>query len=132
MVKSRPCERCGAVIECDDYMWDNKQIYEPMCAETQIAYGIVAWLCFDCRKAWHHEMKDQLLSKQYSEASLRLEFWKAKVMASGVGDVDEGLQLWRNLDALEVKLNNYANEWLLSDPDRNSPNSNDSYADGDA
>jgi len=125
--KPRPCERCGATLD-EEYGSDQ---YHPMCAESQIAYGIVAWLCFDCRKAWHRKMKNQMLSRQYSEASLRFEFWKAVISAKGVGDVEEGLRLWRELDALEVKLNNYANEWLILDPDHNSPNRNDSFADDD-
>lgn len=123
--KPRPCERCGATLE-SEYGCEQ---YHPMCSETVLAYGVVSWICYDCRKDWHSESKDQQLSREYSEASLRFEFWKASVHAKGEGDVEEGLRLWRILDELEVKLNRFASEWLVSDPDRNGPNSNHSFAD---
>lgn len=126
--KPRPCERCGATLDTEDY---GSEKYHPMCAETQIAYGIIAWMCFECRKSWHREMKNQMLSKQYSEASLRFEYWKAVIAAKGEGNIEEGLRLWRDLDAIEVKLNNFANEWLICDPDNDSPNRNQSFADDD-
>lgn len=126
--KPRPCERCGAVLDHEEY---GAERYHPMCNETVIAYGVVTWICYDCRKDWYREAKDQQLSREYSEASLRYEFWKDTVAAKGEGDVEEGLRLWRALDALEVKLNKFASEWLISDPGMDSENRNQSFADDD-
>jgi len=125
MSKNRPCERCGA--EEDDY--DSKP--DTMCTEVQMAFGVLAWLCFDCRKKWHQAMKSQILSKQYSEASLRFEHWKLVVAANGSGTIDDGIRLWQNLDALELKLNNFSHEWLIQDVGENSPNSNSYEVDED-
>lgn len=109
----RPCERCGA---SEEYVEEYGKP-DPMCAEIAVAYGVIAWLCFDCRKAWHSKMKSEMLSKQYSEATLRFEHWKAVTAASGTGDIEEGLTLWRQLDTIEAKLNALANEWLIADVD---------------
>lgn len=121
-MRYRPCDRCGAVEE--DEFDSESDSYHPMCVESAIAYGVLAWLCFDCRKSWHKLYKSQHLTKEYSEASLKFEFWKSQVSAGRESNIDEGLTLWKNLDLLEIKLNNFANEWLISDVDYNSPNSN--------
>jgi len=121
-MKSRPCERCGAA-ESDEF----EDSYHPMCHEVQIAYGVLAWLCFDCRKSWHKVIKCQKISKEYAEKSLRFEHWKATVASDNGGNVDDGLNLWQSLDKLEIKLNEFANEWLIQDVDYSSPNSNTPY-----
>lgn len=121
-MKSRPCERCGAV-ESDEF---TENSYHPMCHEVQIAYGVLAWLCFDCRKSWYKIIKCQKLSKEYAETSLRFEHWKATISTKN-NDVLDGLSLWQSLDKLEIKLNEFANEWLIQDVDYSSPNSNTPY-----
>lgn len=108
----RACERCGA-DDTSDYESDNRPA--AMCGEIQIAYGVIAWLCFDCRKQWHAKIRNEMLSKQYSETTLRFEHWKAVVAAKGDGDIEEGLGYWRQLDQLETKLNALAHEWLIDD-----------------
>jgi hypothetical protein len=115
----RACERCGA-IDGSDYDSDDRPA--AMCVEIQIAYGVMAWLCFDCRKQWYSKIRSEMLSKQYSETTLRFEHWKALVAAKGKGDIEDGLNLWRQLDELENKLNALAHEWLIHDVD-GSPNS---------
>lgn len=113
----RPCDRCG--VRWGDFgdgeiSLDSHIRYHPMSAEVKMAYGIVAWLCYDCRKAWHKDVKNNILSKQYSEAMLEFEYWKSIISSKGEGNFEEGLGLFRKLDDLELKLNDFANEWLIS------------------
>ena len=112
--KPRPCERCCATIDTD-FGSDGSENYHPMCTEIVLAYGVVSWICYDCRKDWHRVINENPLTKEYSEVSLRYDYWKATVAASGQGDVEFGLQLWKQLDDLERKLNNFANQWIKDD-----------------
>lgn len=104
----RPCERCGNVSDISNYL---------MCQEIVMAHGVVAWICFDCRKEWHKVSKNQKLSVEYSEASLRFEYWKSKLVACGEGSFEDGLEAWRALDKLEIKLSSLASQWLITDTD---------------
>jgi len=103
----RCCERCGA--------GENASKPDPLCLEVQMAFGLVAWLCHDCRKEWYRHAKNLPIQSKYAEAALRLEFWKACI---GVGtpseSINEGLELWHGVDACEKEINDYANEWLIT------------------
>lgn len=129
----KPCDRCGACDGMhehqeysDDYGIggignddgdDNPQV-PAMCMEVHVAFGLVSWLCHDCRKEYHRVAKSHPLNKDYGEAALRLEFWKARVGPETPQDaIDEGLKLWRITEELELKINEFANHWLISDPD---------------
>lgn len=129
----RPCERCGAAAS-DSQLFEGinesfmqgaieddspqNEAYDAMCMEVQIAYGLVAWLCHDCRKEYHRYAKDLQLNIDYAELSLRFEFWKARV---GVGtppdEIEKGLELWRQMESIEKLINDDANRWLLSSTD---------------
>ena len=115
-MNSRPCERCGVTLNLE-YSIQSANSYDPMCMEVVLAYGILAWLCFDCRKDWHKVYKSHRLSKEYSEASIRLEHWRSLLTAGKDVQIDDGIKLWSNIDSLEMRLNNYANEWLIKDLD---------------
>lgn len=104
----RPCERCEATLQNAEY----GSAYNPMCAETQIAHGVITWLCFDCRKAWHYQLKKSNLTKEYSIASLKLEHWKTLLAFQGMVTLEEGLKLWNDLDAIESRLSAFASQWL--------------------
>jgi hypothetical protein len=85
-----------------------------MCTEVQIAFGLLAWLCHDCRKAWHKQMKEHPLHKEFSEAQLKLEFWKARVGPMTPSFLlEEGLIALREVIELERKANDFANQWLI-------------------
>lgn len=122
----KPCDRCGA---CDDdgrnsnpygedFEQDDHDQEPAMCAEVHVAFGLVSWLCHNCRKEYHRFAKNHPLNQEYGEAALRLEFWKARVGPETPPDsIEEGLELWRKVEQLELGINESANEWLITDPD---------------
>jgi hypothetical protein len=127
----KPCDRCGAVDkvkmpfpEQEEWQIDIDQGYEEvekppaMCGEVHISFGLVSWLCHDCRKEYHRFAKDHSLNIPYGDASLRLEFWKNRVgPETDPTAIEEGIELWRVVDGLERQINLSANEWLVSSPD---------------
>ena len=122
----KPCDRCGAFDGggSDDNPYneefgEQEEEKEPaMCAEVHVAFGLVSWLCHNCRKEYHRFAKNHHLNRQYGEAAMRLEFWKARVGPETPPDaLDEGLAAWGEVEDLELKINESANHWLISDPD---------------
>ena len=108
---ARPCERCGAGTIDNDY--SSEVIISPMCAEVHLANGSVAWICFDCRKEWHHVLNSSELRKQYEEASFRYEFWKDTLSElTATEDLEYGLSLYRHVSELANEITKYANKWL--------------------
>jgi len=106
----RCCDRCGA--------GDDKSKPNPMCGEVQLAFGLVSWICHDCRKDWHRMFKGHELQKAYAHASFELEFWKARVGTKTPEDqLAKGLELWDKVDDLEMKINEVANQWLIGGTD---------------
>ena len=106
----RCCDRCGD--------GDDASKPDPMCGEIQLAFGLVTWICHDCRKDWHRMFKTHKLQRKYSEASLRLEFWKARVgEKTPESEVNNGIELLLKVDDLELEINDVANAWLVSDLD---------------
>lgn len=109
---SRTCDRCGA-------SGDDRSKPDPLCMEVQLAFGLVSWLCHPCRKDWHRMFKTHELQDQYAEASLRLEFWKARVGTNTPDDaIDEGLKLYKDVNDLELAINEAANQWMVGDLDQ--------------
>tara|TARA_R110000751_G_scaffold284624_3_gene388606 strand:+ start:2415 stop:2765 length:351 start_codon:yes stop_codon:yes gene_type:complete len=112
---SKPCGRCGA----GDSEYGDSHAY---CGEVEVAFGLLAWLCFDCRKEYHRFAKNHPLNKEYGEALLRLEYWR-DIASSGMLNeppdiiIDKGIKLWNNVDDLQAKVNEVANQWMISDPD---------------
>lgn len=124
MKDGRPCERCGNADKMGDaaddlYEVDTYNNRPPaLCSEIQMAFGLLGWLCHDCRKEYHRMAKNSPLTIQYGEASLRLDFWKARVGPSTPPDhIKEGLVLWRQVEKLEREISEVANQWLISDLD---------------
>ena len=109
----RPCDRCGAGnIE---YMGENNKILNPLCAEVQLAFGLITWLCHDCRKQWHQCIKNHPNNRQYVITQLELEFWKARVGPfTPVEALEEGKRLINIIEDLELSINEVANEWLIT------------------
>jgi len=123
-MNGRACERCGNFdVRSDgggpfDGMESNdeetNERIPALCSEVQMAFGLLAWLCHDCRKAYFKMSKNHELTREYGEASLRLEFWKARIGENTPkSEVVEGLELWQMVDSLERKMNDFANEWLI-------------------
>lgn len=109
----RPCDRCGAGMIDSEYVPEGKAVHHPMCSEFHMAHGVVAWLCFDCRRMWHQEIDGHDLAKEYEEASFRLEFWKTRVDEKTTDEqIEKGLELYKRCSELERRINMYANEWL--------------------
>lgn len=108
---SKPCGRCGA----GDAEYGETPAY---CAEVEVAFGLLAWLCFDCRKEYHRFAKNHQLNKQYGEALLRLEFWRDTISPdTPPEEIEVGIKLWNIVDDLQSKVNDVANQWMISDPD---------------
>lgn len=114
-LKLRPCDRCGAgTFDHDEY--NEKIIEHPLCSEFQMAYGVIAWLCLNCRKDWLKVIEKQSLNTQFTEAQFRLEFWRARVGSNTPEDaVEVGLQLVRNVAQIERQISLLAHEWLVGD-----------------
>lgn len=121
----KPCGRCGA----GDSEYGDQPAY---CAEVEVAFGLLAWLCFDCRKEYHRFAKSHPLNKEYGEALLSLEYWRdatesersmdedlerLKIDYKGKSQLQKGIALWNNVDDIQNKVNEVANQWMISDPD---------------
>ncbi|MDB4490049.1 hypothetical protein N9045_00890 [bacterium] len=122
---SKPCGRCGA----GDSEYGDQPAY---CAEVEVAFGLLAWLCFDCRKEYHRFAKSHPLNKEYGEALLSLEYWRdatesersmdedlerLNIDYKGKSQLQKGVALWNKVDDLQNKVNEVANQWMISDPD---------------
>ena len=107
----RPCDRCGAGnIE---YLQQNR-IQAPLCAEVQMAFGLIAWLCHDCRKQWHKYFKNLELNRKYTLMQVEIEFWRARLgPGAHESELTRGLNLVNSLEDLELNINEIANEWLI-------------------
>lgn len=112
MIIPRPCDRCGAGNL--EYNEDNK-IINALCAEVQMAFGLIAWLCHDCRKQWHMFIKNHDYNRHILIAQLELEFWKARIgQLTHIDELTEGKRLLNIIEDLENKINDIANEWLIT------------------
>ena len=123
-MNGRPCVRCGNADKLgsmgpSDDEWrddedDNK--VPALCSEVQMAFGLIGWLCHDCRKEYFRLAKDSPLTQEYGEAVFKLEFWKARIGPDTPQEsLEEGLGLWREVEKIELKVNLAANKWLITD-----------------
>lgn len=110
----RPCDRCGAGSDSGQF---EPSITHPMCQEFQLAYGVVAYLCFECRSQWHKVIDLHEASDRYSEAKFKLEFWQAQVSAGSPEHrrVEDGLRLWKDVRNIEEEIRKMASRWLRSE-----------------
>lgn len=110
----RPCDRCAAGNLAGISEYDDTEIQTPMCAEFHMAYGVVAWLCFDCRVSWYKEIEKLEAATEYEKAQFKLEFWKARVCKESTNaDLEEGLSLLEEASKLESAINAHAYAWLI-------------------
>lgn len=123
-MNGRPCVRCGNADKLggpmsDDWRGDDEGDKIPaLCSEVQMAFGLIAWMCHDCRREYFRVAKDSPLTAEYGEAAFRLEFWKARLGPDTSADaVEEGLRLWREVERIEIDVNIVANKWLITDSD---------------
>lgn len=107
MSEHRPCERCGAgESEFSDQ-------YPPMCGETHLAHGIVAWICFDCRRNWQRTILDNPLTFDYARLELEFDFWQWKAKKTPTDDVlAYGKGLLEQMTKIESDVNHHAIDWL--------------------
>jgi hypothetical protein len=109
----RPCDRCGAGnIE---YLPEDNKITNALCAEVQLAFGLIAWLCHDCRKHWHVFIKNHPSNRHYMIVQLELEFWKARIGPfTPIESLEDGKRLINIVEDLENRINEIANEWMIT------------------
>lgn len=117
--KPRPCDRCG----CGDIgetepSYDESARFDnlkeaPMCTEFHLAYGLLAWLCYTCRRDWHKKIENHNLSAEYSQIQLRLDHWKASLVSKNPLSVGVGLELLKRSGEIEKEINTIANTWLI-------------------
>jgi len=110
--KQRPircCERCGD--------GDNMERPEPMLAEVHLAFGVVCWICFNCRKDWHRMFKEHPQSKVYTHAQIKMELWKTRCDLGKIDKPDEGIKLMDEIEDIEIEINQLANAWLIGTVD---------------
>lgn len=108
----RPCDRCGAGNM--EYAGD-ETIMSPLCAEVQIAFGLIGWLCHDCRKNWHTYIKNHSCHRKIMQAQLELEYWRSMLRAgsSTLPSLEEGKRLMDRVEDLELEANEIANRWMI-------------------
>jgi len=108
------CERCHAAP--DDY--DDKASAQIRLGEVQTNYGILTFLCFDCRREWQRVINSSPVMREYSETAFRLEHWRVYHPRTGQGDVEAGVQFVRKLNELDEKLYNETVSWIKDGPSR--------------
>lgn len=111
---NRPCDRCSAGSN-----WDSDSEYNQSlpayCTEVHIGFGIVSWLCFDCRKGFHVFMRDSPLMRDHSKVSMELDFWKARINHDTPDDyLIKGQTLLERIELLESCINHNIDKWLAS------------------
>jgi len=109
----KPCSRCGSGSFDEEY--DEEQKVEAiLCAEVQMAFGLIAWLCHNCRREWHIAMKVHPLQREYALTQLKLDFWRSRLGPDTPDEkLEEGIELLNKVEDLELKINEFANEWLV-------------------
>lgn len=108
---SRPCDRCSAKPAEYDSANDN-----PMCAEVQMGFGVLAWLCLDCRFKWHNFITSHSEIRNYSRSAFKLDAWRARLNACGEGDIEQGLKLWEEVEDLDQQFAKEAQNWIENCP----------------
>lgn len=110
----KECTRCGAGSEPD---YGAESIGTPenaMCGESNLGFGITAWVCCDCRIAWTEYIDSHPKLREFSKAAFKLETWKARLAATGEGDEEEGLERWGEVEDLEKEISTDGRAWLKS------------------
>lgn len=106
----RPCDRCGA----GNVEYAKDRIRAALCGEVQMAFGLIAWLCHDCRKQWHKSYRDLPLHREYVLCQVEIEFWRARLgTTTPDSELERGINLANRLEDLELKINEIANHWLI-------------------
>lgn len=109
----RPCDRCGCGEAIDEYAITQPQ--QPLCCEFQLGYGVISWLCFNCRRDWIKVIDSSHLLEKYGELSFRLEFWRLCLGPSSPDSEEErGLSLHRDLNSCEKEIKEFAYQWIIS------------------
>lgn len=112
---NRPCDRCNAGSGWDNQPYDGDTNTVSYCNEVHIGFGIVSWLCLDCRKNLHDIMKNDSLMKSHGLISMKLDFWKSRVHHSTPDTyLDKGLELLSELYSIESLVNDNIEKWLES------------------
>ena len=109
-VVPRPCDRCGAGNV--EYAED-ETMTAPLCAEVRIAFGLIGWLCHDCRKNWHMYIKNHRCHRMVMQAQLDLEYWRSRLATSPPPSLEEGKRLVDRVEDLELEVNEIANQWMI-------------------
>lgn len=111
----RPCDRCGTGNFEDISEFSDTEMQTPMCAEFMMAYGVVAWLCLDCRIAWYKEIENLEVANEYRRVQFSLDFWNNKVSAASTEeDLQIGLALLEKIMKIEADINAHAHKWIIT------------------
>ena len=111
----RPCDRCNAGDLSGISEYTDLEIETVMAMEFQMSYGIVSWLCLDCRMEWYELIQGHPLTREYELASFKLEFWRSRVgEQTPPQELDTGIELLNNVNSLEDKMNKLTRDWLNS------------------
>ncbi len=115
MSKVPPCKRCKK-SEPKDYgpgMGDNdEEDVSLLLGESDMAPGVLAWLCHGCRVEWRALCCGHDLFDRYVESQFRLNHWKVTHELSGEGNVEEGLEMLEGLGKLEMEMGKFATRFL--------------------
>lgn len=109
------CERCSA-SKGSEY---EEQEDTLRLNEVATHFGVLTILCFDCRKAWNKYLNTCDMMKEYSEASFRLEHFRLAHRKSGSGNVEDGLELLRNINKIEDDLCYKLTNWIRAGISKN-------------
>lgn len=112
----KPCDRCnsgGGWSNNDESSYSAD--VPPYCAEVQLGFGIISWLCLDCRKSFRRLMLSDSLMTSHAMVSLKLDFWKTRVHHTTPDSyLEAGLNLLSELESIESLVNDNVIKWLSS------------------
>ena len=106
----RACDRCSGGGWGADSEFDQAPSH---CTEINMGFGVLAWLCLDCRKSFYSLMRNDELLKSHGIISMKLDFWRGRISHDTKDEYLEiGLGLLSEINSLESLINDRIENWL--------------------
>ncbi len=113
------CERCKIAPDRKDYGgdFDQESAAAVRLAEINTNFGVIAFMCLNCRREWVRYLNGSAIMKAYSEAGFKLAHWQTFHRRTGKGSLDEGLGLFRTVNNMDEGVYQEAMDWIKAGPD---------------
>lgn len=113
------CERCKIAPDRKDYGgdFDQESAAAVRLSEVNTNFGVIAFMCLNCRREWMRYLNTSALMKRYSEAGFTLAHWQTMHRRTGKGDLNEGLALFRAVNDMDEDIHKEAMAWIKAGPD---------------